>query len=89
MLLRSIAKRRGAYDKEAFVEDYAAFMGGAGSHNDSYAEAVHRQWAANYFLEKKPAAQCTGAENHDTPSIGGFVMLPPLIVSVVAHGEAH
>ena len=35
-------------------------MSATGSHNDSYAEAIHRQWAANYFLEKKPPAECTG-----------------------------
>ena len=53
------------------AEDYIGFMSGEGTHNDSYAEAIHRQWAANYFLDKKAPRDCTGAENHDTPSIGG------------------
>lgn len=50
-------------------------MSGVGKHNDSYAEAIHRQWAANYFLDKKEPEDCTGAENHDTPSIGGSRMM--------------
>ena len=57
------------------AEDYIRFISGVGSHNDSYAEAIHRQWAANYFLDKKPPEECTGAENHDTPSIGAYVIM--------------
>ena len=52
------------------AENYVEFMSAVGSHNDSYAEAIHRQWAANYFLDRKAPEDCTGAENHDTPSIG-------------------
>ena len=83
----------GIYNRTAFLENYVAFMSGVGNHNDSYAEAVHRQFAANYFLDKKcpdletQVEECTGEENHDTPSIGGFVMLPPLILGAVALGE--
>lgn len=35
-----------------------------------------RNWSAG-----RPPNRCAGAEGHNTPTIGGFVMLPPVILS--------
>ena len=45
MLLRSIIKADGKYDKDLFTQDYINFMSVSGSHNDSYAEvAIYNQF---------------------------------------------
>lgn len=33
-----------------------------------------------------PPERCAGAEGHNTPTIGGFVMLPPVILSTIPRG---
>jgi hypothetical protein len=43
VLLRHLAARGGAYDVGGFLREYVRFMATPGAHNDSYAEAVHRQ----------------------------------------------
>ena len=45
VLLRSIIKADGKYDKDLFTQDYINFMSVSGSHNDSYAEvAIYNQF---------------------------------------------
>lgn len=83
VVMRGLRDGRGTYNQTTFLHAYLKFLTTPGSHNDSYAEAVHRQWLANHLLEKRPMEDCAGDENHDTPSIGGFVMLPPIILTAV------
>jgi len=73
-------------DSDSFLAHYKDFLTRPGSHNDCYAEAFHRQLMANHLLRGIPMAEAAGAENHDTPSIGGFVALPPLLLLAVAKG---
>eukprot|EP00930_Biecheleria_cincta_P071964 TRINITY_DN59403_c0_g1_i1.p1 TRINITY_DN59403_c0_g1~~TRINITY_DN59403_c0_g1_i1.p1 ORF type:complete len:392 (-),score=56.13 TRINITY_DN59403_c0_g1_i1:171-1319(-) len=87
IVMRSLASRGGMYDSHAFLSAYREFLTTPGSHNDSYAEAFHRQLLHNHFFNKLALAESAGAENHDTPSIGGFVMLPPVVLSAALRGE--
>jgi len=88
VVMRTVTEHDGVYDSDAFMSNYKAFLTTPSSHNDSYAEAFHRQLMDNHMLKSMPLADSAGAENHDTPSIGGFVMLPPVILSGIPHGEA-
>merc|ERR1711977_273278 len=80
VLMRVLADNQGAYDPDMFLEQYKAFMTDPGSHNDTFAEAIHRQFFANHLLRGTPLSDSAGAENHDTPSIGAFPMLPPMLL---------
>ena len=79
LLLRTM-HRVGRYDSAAFLRAYVLFMTTRGSHNDTYAESYHRAFFANY-ARGRPPEECVGETNHDTPSIGGLVTLPPVIVA--------
>jgi hypothetical protein len=78
----------GGYVSDYFLEQYKAFMVTPGSHNDSYAEAFHRQFFDNHLIAGKPLHDSAGAENHDTPSIGGFVSVLPILLSAPVRGCA-
>ena len=82
VLLRTMG-RAGRYDSAAFLREYVHFMTTRGSHNDTYAESYHRAFFANY-ARGCPPEECVGDTNHDTPSIGGLVTLPPVIVAASA-----
>ena len=84
VLMRCVSA--GGYDPGRFLLDYKTFLMTEGSHNDSYCEAFHRQLLANHLLRGLPLDQSAGAENHDTPSIGGFVALLPLLLVASARG---
>lgn len=58
--------------------------GDAATHNDTYAESYHRDFFANY-ARGTPVEQCAGDEGHDTASMGGLVLLPPVIL--LLHGD--
>ena len=68
------------YDSDAFLTAYIQLMTAEpAAHPDTYAESCHRGFFAN--LEKGlPPRQC-GAVTHDTPSIGGLVMIAPIAIS--------
>ena len=90
VMQQALVAKRGLYEQAEFLGRYTSFMTRPGSHNDStntYAEAFHRQFMANFLLRGKPAAESGGEECHDTPSVGGFVMLPPVLGSAVLVGK--
>jgi ADP-ribosylglycohydrolase len=80
VLLRTMIAS-GRYQSDEFLRQYIAFMTTPGTHNDTYAESYHREFFANYS-RGCPPERCAGAENHDTPSIGGLVALPPVILAM-------
>lgn len=82
LLMRTLTAAAGVYDAEEFLQAYVAFMTSAEpQHPDTYAESYHRAFFANFAQGKAPA-QCAGV-THDTPSIGGLVMIGPLAISTL------
>jgi ADP-ribosylglycohydrolase len=80
VVTRSITAAGGCYDKAQFLSDYIDFMTAVPArHPDTYAESFHRGFFANLERGKAPA-HC-GAVTHDTPSVGGLVMLGPIAIS--------
>lgn len=77
VLMRSIVSEQ-KYSAERFLADYVTFMTTPGTHNDTYAESFHRDFFSNYAKGVEPS-KCAGEEGHDTPSIGGMVMLSAVI----------
>jgi len=62
------------------LDEYIRFMTqDPPAHPDTYAESFHRGFFANLTAGKK-ANQCA-AKTHDTPSVGGLVMIAPLAIS--------
>jgi hypothetical protein len=57
-----------------------------GSHNDTYAESFHRDFFSNWARGVPPEQCSKGTEGHNTAQIGGFVMLPPVILSQLGKG---
>ncbi len=86
LVTRSITAERG-YSSSRFLKDYVSFMTTPGSHNDTYAESFHRDFFANWAAGVPPE-KCAGKEGHNTPTIGGFVMLPPVVFANMWRGEA-
>eukprot|EP00123_Amoebidium_parasiticum_P003866 comp15185_c1_seq1/m.11909 comp15185_c1_seq1/g.11909 ORF comp15185_c1_seq1/g.11909 comp15185_c1_seq1/m.11909 type:complete len:421 (-) comp15185_c1_seq1:246-1508(-) len=72
----------GVYDAGDFLENYIDFMVTPGTHNDSYAESFHRSFFRNFSQGINPF-HCAGRPDHNTPSIGGLVML--VVVALVHH----
>lgn len=86
VVVRTMTAEGGCYNGAAFLRAYKDFMTTEGSNDDIYAEAFHRQFLANHLLHGMPLEQSAGAENHDTPSIGGFVALPPELLTAAVDG---
>ncbi|GAX85033.1 hypothetical protein CEUSTIGMA_g12453.t1 [Chlamydomonas eustigma] len=85
VVIRDIAAR-GSYDSNSVLSAYIKFMTTPGSHNDTYAESFHRDFFGNW-VKGVPPEQCSrGTEGHNTAQIGGFVMLPPVIMSQLGKG---
>lgn len=82
LVTRTISKANGAYDPKLALGAYVDFMTKPGSHNDTYAESFHRDFFLNWVKGVAPE-KCAGPEGHNTAQIGGFVMLPPVILSQV------
>lgn len=81
VLMRSLINTAGAYNKQAFVSEYIAFMtADPPQHNDTYAESYHRGFFANYIQGRSPL-KCA-AKTHDTSSIGALVTLAPLVFTL-------
>ena len=70
------------YSADRFLEAYIDFMTTADSHQDTYAESFHRDFFANWN-NGKPAKNCAGAEDHNTASVGGLVLLPPVLIKSI------
>jgi ADP-ribosylglycohydrolase len=76
--MRSLSSNQGAYSKETFLENYIALLtADEPKHPDTYAESYHRGFFAN--LEQGVPADKCGAKTHDTASVGGLVMLAPIV----------
>ena len=86
LVTRGIAAEKG-YSSGRFLKDYVAFMTTPGTHNDTYAESFHRDFFANWATGVAPE-RCAGKEGHNTPTIGGFVMLPAVAFASMWRGEA-
>lgn len=87
LVTRVLAAAGGRYERQRFLEEYIGFMTTEEpQHPDTYAESFHRGFFAN--LESgKPPDRC-GAVTHDTASVGGLVMLAPLAIGLLVHGNA-
>jgi len=80
LMTRGLAANNGNYDSARFLDEYIRFMTqDPPAHPDTYAESFHRGFFANLTAGKK-ANQCA-AKTHDTPSVGGLVMIAPLAIS--------
>ncbi len=80
VVTRSMTAAGGRYDKVRFLSDYIDFMtADPPRHPDTYAESFHRGFFANLESGKTPD-RC-GAVTHDTPSVGGLVMLGPIAIA--------
>lgn len=78
VLIRSITANSDGYDTQRFLDDYIHFMtDNPPKHPDTYAESYHRGFFAN--LENGKAKDLCAAKTHDTPSIGGLVMIAPIV----------
>ncbi len=80
VVTRSLTAAGRHYDKARFLTDYIDFMtADPPRHPDTYAESFHRGFFANLEGGKSPD-RC-GAVTHDTPSVGGLVMLGPIAIA--------
>lgn len=87
VVARSVAESKG-YDWSKTLSDYIAFMTTPGSHNDTYAESFHRDFFRNWAAGVPPEQCARGTEGHNTAQIGGFVMLPAVILANMDDGVA-
>lgn len=82
LVVRNLARNR-LYSPQAFIKDYVAFMTSPDSHNDTYAESYHIDFFANY-ASGVPPMQCAGKESHDAASMGGLVLVSPVVLFTYA-----
>ena len=87
LITRTIAASKG-FDPQAALAAYVTFMTTPGSHNDTYAESFHRDFFSNWARGVAPEQCARGTEGHNTAQIGGFVMLPPVVLSALGGGGA-
>ncbi len=85
LVTRGVSAQK-SYSPQRFLTDYVGFMTTPGSHNDTYAESFHRDFFSNWAAGVAPE-KCAGKEGHNTPTIGGFVMLPPVVFATMGRGE--
>lgn len=86
-LMRSMRSAGGRYSRAAFLDHYVALMtADPPQHPDTYAESFHRGFFANLALGKPP--EHCAAVTHDTPSIGGLVMIAPIVFAERLAGTA-
>ena len=86
-LMRSMNTGNGHYDQGRFLDKYLELMmSELPSHPDTYAESFHRGFFAKYE-QGLPPDQCAMV-THDTPSIGGLVMIAPIVVGERLRGTA-
>ncbi|MFO1369105.1 MAG: ADP-ribosylglycohydrolase family protein [Marinagarivorans sp.] len=80
LITRTLIAQKGRYDSQEFLNQYIAFMTAATpQHPDTYAESFHRGFFAQY-VKGVPPQKC-GLKTHDTPSVGGLVMIGPIAIS--------
>lgn len=90
LVVRGVAREKGAYGPAVFLKDYVSFMTTPGSHNDTYAESFHRDFFANWAAGVPPE-KCAGKEARagvtpfgDTPRFRAVSSLFTLWVSFVS-----
>lgn len=86
LVVKGITADNGTYSKDTFLKNYISFMTTPGSHDDTYAESYHRDFFRNYVDGVEPLLCSKGTEGHNTASIGGFVTLPPVIITGYING---
>jgi len=89
VMMRTITQNGGVFSGDQYLENYIQFMTTEGTHNDTYAEAFHRQFFANFALHNKEPRECAGEENHDTANAGAFCSLAVLTVAAMGGGPRH
>ncbi len=83
LMLRHLDGR--PYAGPSFLKDYVDFMtADPPRHPDTYAESFHRGFFANWRAGRELTA--CGAVTHDTPSIGGLVMIGAMALPLLARG---
>lgn len=87
VVLRDITQNGGRYSARSFLAAYVKFMTTPGSHDDTYAESFHRDFFKNWAAGVPPEDCAKGTGSHNTASIGGFVMLPPVVLSCLRDGR--
>lgn len=75
--LFSWVKARGAYDPDAWLENYIAKMLEPGWHRDTYVEEYHRAFFTRYS-QGKPPRKCGISDEH----IGGLATVPALVAAL-------
>jgi ADP-ribosylglycohydrolase len=83
VLMQSIVKTGGVFDKDHFRQAYVEFMMRPGSHNDTYASTCHRMFFANKIYQGRPDDQCPDNDGHNVDTIDGLV-LPTITALAVA-----
>lgn len=84
-LINSIAANQGSYSNSEFLKLYIELLtADEPLHPDTYAESYHRGFFAN--LEAGVNPEKCGATTHDTASVGGLVMLAPLVIAKFLKG---
>jgi ADP-ribosyl-[dinitrogen reductase] hydrolase len=82
LVMRCITHHNGIYDQGAFLNDYITYMTKS-EYNDTYAESFHRDFFSNWARGVPPEECSKGTEGHNTASIGGLVMLTPIICAAI------
>ena len=80
LLLRSMVKQGGYFDRDQYLDSYVEFMTTKGSHNDVYAGTCHRMFFANWAQGKDPK-KCADNDGHNVDTIDGLVPVIPIALS--------
>jgi ADP-ribosylglycohydrolase len=87
VMINTLKETGGIYDKSLFLDNYISFMTSEDpQHPDTYAESYHRGFFSNW-VAGRPKELC-GAITHDTPSIGGFLTIAPIVFSERLRGTS-
>lgn len=80
LLLRSMNKNDGRFNKDDYLSAYISFMTTPNSHNDVYAGTCHRMFFANHVKGKDPN-HCADNDGHNVDTIDALVPLIPIALS--------
>ncbi len=87
LVTRVLINHPSGYSSQAFLSAYIAFMtADPAQHPDTYAESFHRAFFAQY-AKGVPAHKCA-VKTHDTPSVGGLVMIAPIALREFISGSS-
>lgn len=60
LLISKYGRKRSEYRPTEFLQPYADFMTGAGTHGDTYADTFHRQFFTNFHAGHSPSEELRG-----------------------------